>query len=322
MELIPPSTITSSRGVTDLAALQEGLVGDSSTATTTGVVASVALQGEARSIVIAGSTTDTSQQTAYMATGTYGLGIIDVSNDHSPTILSQMQLDGTATDVGVDPNLQLAAIADGPSGLVIVDVSKPISPVLVQTIAIDATTVQVLDGMAYANDGSTLDAVDLASGEVLQKLTLTSATLTGLAIDGTTLYAMDASNRLTVIDLSSGKMVVDGARVVLPAGGGRLFVANGVAYVPTNDIYSGGYLTVDVSSPSAPKLIQSVQDAGIESGAIALNGSGLGVAVGKDGGGPAGVVGVDVVNTTSPANTGQFITRYTLPPQPQDPPCQ
>ena len=65
-----------------------------------------------------------------------------------------------------------------------------------------------------------------------------------------------------------------------------------------------------------PALIQTAQNAGIESGAIALNGSGLGVTVGKDGGGPAGVVGVDVINTSDPTNTGQFVTRYILPAQP------
>ena len=183
---------------------------------------------------------------------------------------------------------------------------------LVHDVLIDATVVQVFAGIAYANDGSNLDAVDLATGDVLQTIYLGGAAITGLALDGSTLYTMDASDRLTVIDISTQATGQVGS-VVLPKGGGSLFVANGVAYVPTNDVYSGGYLTVDVSNPSAPALIQTSQNIGIESGAIALNGSGLGVAVGKDGGGPVGVVGVDVVNTSDPTNTGQFLTRYTSP---------
>jgi hypothetical protein len=78
-------------------------------------------------------------------------------------------------------------------------------------------------------------------------------------------------------------------------------------------VFSGGYSTVDVSNPFAPKLLQGPDNPAIESGDIALNGSGLGVAVGRDGGGGNGVVAVDVVNTSDPTKTGQFITRYALP---------
>ena len=239
---------------------------------------------------------------------------LDVSNYRAPTVLSQIQLTGAATDVGVDTNLELAAVAEGSGGLDIVDVSNPMSPIVVQTVGIDATVVQVFEGIAYANDGTSLDAIDLASGDILQRLNLNGAALTGLALDGTKLYAMDASDRLTIFDVSSSLMVEEGS-VVLPDGGGSLFVANGVAYVPTNDVFSGGYLTVNVSNPASPTLIQTPQNNGIESGAIALNGSGLGVAIGQDGGGSAGVLGVDVINTSTVTNTGQFLTRYTLPPQ-------
>ncbi len=303
-------------GMTDLAALQAGLVGNEQLTSVTGVTASLPLQGEARAIVLERSPNSPAQQTAYIATGTYGLAIVDVSNARAPTILSQIDLSGTATDVGVDPNLGLAAVADGSGGLDIIDVSNPMIPTLIQSVGVDATAVQVFEGIAYANDGKSLDAIDLATGELLQTLNIGGAAITGLARDGTMLYSMDASDRLTIVDISNGFMAEKGS-VVLPQGGGRLFVANGVAYVPTNNVFSGGYLTVDVSAPSSPALIQTPQNKGIESAAIALNGSGLGVGVGQDGGGSSGVVGLDVFDASDPTKTGQFLTRYTLPAQPQ-----
>ena len=81
--------------------------------------------------MLIGSTTNTAQQTAYVATGSYGLAIVDASDYQSPTVLAQMQLTGTATDVAVDATLGLAAVATGSGGLDIIDVSNPTSPMLV-----------------------------------------------------------------------------------------------------------------------------------------------------------------------------------------------
>jgi len=240
-------------------------------------------------------------------------GATSESNSRSPKILGQIQLSGTATDVGVDATLQLAAVATGAGGLEIVSVADPTVPKLFQSAPINATSVQVFEGVAYANDGGTLDAVDLTTGEVLQKLSLTGSLITGLPREGSKLYAMDASDTLSVIDLSSGLMVKDSS-VALPYGGGKLFVGDGVAYVAAGAGITGGYATVDVSNPSAPKLIEGPDATNIAGAAIVLNGSGLGVLVGS----PGAANAVDVVNASDPTKTGQFITRYTLPSTPTD----
>ena len=46
------------------------------------------LQGEAQSVVLAGSLINSSQQTAYITTGSYGLAIVDTSNFKSPVVLA------------------------------------------------------------------------------------------------------------------------------------------------------------------------------------------------------------------------------------------
>jgi hypothetical protein len=99
-----------------------------------------------------------------------------------------------------------------------------------------------------------------------------------------------------------------------------LFVAGGVAYVgAAQSNGNGGYLTVDVSNPSLPKLIEGPDAQNIAGAAIALNGSGLGLTAQQIQVflvGPENVV--DVVGVSDPTNTGQFLARYGLPAQPLD----
>jgi hypothetical protein len=267
-------------------------------------------------VTLVGSVTNAAQEIAYIATGSYGLAIVDVSNFQTPIVLGQVGFAGNASDVAVDPALNLAAVADRFGGLRLVNVVDPANPALAQTIPINATAVEVVGGIAYANDGSTLDAIDLATGTLFQTLDLGGSTLTGMARDGSKLYTMDSSSNLRVIDISGDTMVLEGS-ATLPYPGNRIFAANGVVYVGTADAFNGGYATVDVSNPSAPTLIQGREANNIAGAAIALNGSGLGLTVGRPGG-VFGTNAVDVVNTSDPTNTGQFVTRFTVPAQPYD----
>src|SRR6202044_1508806 len=112
-------------GITDLAAIQQGLVNGSVTPGTTGIVASVPLQGTAQAVVLAGSVTDTTTTYAYVATGFYGLAILDVTNPFTPVIMSQLALAGNATGVAVDPSLETAVVADGGGGLRFINIANP-----------------------------------------------------------------------------------------------------------------------------------------------------------------------------------------------------
>jgi hypothetical protein len=80
---------------------------------------------------------------------------------------------------------------------------------------------------------------------------------------------------------------------------------------------AAGYVTVDVSNPAAPTVLASGSFAdGIAGGAIALNGSGLGVTVGQLTNNPGSPNLLDLVNTSDPTRTNRFITSYTLPVNP------
>ncbi|MGR9145674.1 Ig-like domain-containing protein (plasmid) [Rhizobium leguminosarum] len=306
---------TSGDGVSDGEKISRGIGALSSLSLSTGIVSSLPLLGEAKAIWFAGSLRNPEEQIAYVATGSYGLAIVNANRFQSPKILSQVELSGTATDVSFDTSLALAAVATG-TRLEIVNASNPDNPEVAMSIGISSSQVEIFEGIAYANNGTNLDAIDLTTGEILQALPLGAMVLTGMARDGTTLYTMDSNRVLRVVDLSSGAMVLQGS-IALPGGGNGLFVADGVAYVGASDGFTGGYLTVDVSNSSAPQLIKDRDAVNIAGTALALNGSGLGVVVGNPGA-AFGTNVIDVVNTSDPTKTGQFVTRYTLPQQPYD----
>jgi hypothetical protein len=320
--ITPLQLATTLHGVNIGAELQEGLDPLAGIVFPTGVVAALPLEGQAEQVVLNGSTLNAQQQTAYVATGTYGLAVVDASQFTQPLVLGQVQLpEGNATSVSVDPNLSIAAVADGSGGLDMVDVSDPTQPKLLQSIAADATQVVAVDGIAYAAVATQLMSYDMLTGDRLQILSLGGGTITGLARDGSFLYTMDSNNTLHVIDISAPQMVVRGSVSVasgatLASGSGALFVGDGVAYIGVTRFLNtsglgalSGYITVDVSNPDAPKALSGEPSSDAAGQAVAVNGSGTALTVGSDLNGPA----IDLFDSSDPTNVSQFLTRFSLP---------
>jgi hypothetical protein len=313
----PHKADTNGDGIDDFTALAEGLNPLGSTGIPTGVIASLPLQGEAKAIVAQGSTTDPTGQTLYVATGSYGLAVVDASKFNQPVVLGQVQLPGNSVDVAFAPGLNLAVVAAGEAGVHLVDVSNPAQPTLQQTIAppSGAQAVRVYDGLAYVASGTDIVSIDLASGEALQTL-FAGGTTTGLAREGATLYSMDSANTLHVIDISGSTMVARGS-LSLPAAGGPLVVGNGIAYVAaTSHFQTGGFTTVDVTNPDSPRVLGAANSGPITFPATAIipNGSGQGLLLGQALL-PAGTfIGVaDLMDLSDPTSTTAFVTQFGLP---------
>ena len=303
---------TDGDGISDLAEIQQGLDPLSGLAVATGVIANLPLVGEAKEVVLEGSTTNSAQQAAYIAAGTGGMAIVNASEFQKPVLVSRLGLSGDATDVSVDFNLQIAAVATNSGGFHFVNISDPLNPTLLRTIPVTVNQVEVSDGIAYAGVGFEIHSYNLLSGERLQVLSPGNANFTGLARDGSTLYTVDASRVLRAIDIGGANMIARGS-LTMPAGGGKLFVGGGVAYVGTG----GGFVTVNVSNPASLQLLSGVDAANIEGTHVVANGSGLAVAVGSVVGPTGPINGLDVLNVSDPANTGAFITRFNLPASPR-----
>jgi hypothetical protein len=279
-----------------------------------GVVAAVSLQGEAKEVVVEGSIIGQFAQTAYVATGPFGLAVVDVSEFSRPIVLSQLVLAGDARDIAVDSGLGLAAVAAAGGGLHVVNVTDPTAPRLVRSIAATVNQVEVVEGTAYAAVGPELRAYDLLTGDLLQTLIPGASPLTGLAREGQFLYTMDEGNSLRAFEISDGGSLVARGALTLPDGGGKLFVGSGIAYAVAANNPQGGFAAADVSDPQSISLLSGsdviAPDAAPRT-AIAANGSGLAVLVGAATG-PS----LDLLSVVDPADTNQRQTRQPLPVAP------
>jgi hypothetical protein len=282
-------------GIDDATKLAEGLDPLSGKAFPTGIVATLPLSGGAQEIAL-------TAKDAYLTTAS-GMAIVDTTQFDKPILLSQIALAGTPTDVAVDSNLQIAAVATGNS-LQLVNVATPTTPTLVQNVAVAATRDVVFDGVAYATSGTTLTEVDLLTGKTLQALTLPgSGTVTGLAREGTMLYAfVSGSGTFLTIDISTdGKAAVLGQlSVAIASFDVGVSVGNGVAWLA-----GSGLRTVDISDPRNPTLIHDA-DLTFTSQRIALNGSGLGVLS------PDGNSYLEVYDTSDPNATDNRLLQIPL----------
>ncbi|WP_235578406.1 Ig-like domain-containing protein [Pseudorhodoferax sp. Leaf267] len=314
---------TDGDGIADRAELQQQLDPLGGLSIQPGVVASAALLGTAQAVAVSGTGGDTGASlTAYVATGSYGLAVVDVSQTTAPAVRAQLDLSGNNVDVAVDAVRQLALVAAGDAGLHIVDVRDPTAPVLRQTLVFDGSVqnVRIRDGLAFVSAGANLAVVDLNTGDVLQTLNLANqggGAVTGLALDGATLYSMDSTRTLRSFAIA-GNQLATRDTLALAEGGTQIFAGGGVVYVGTGTSFQQGFLTVNAADPANLVLLSGVDQAGTAGQSLAANGSGLLVSVGALRGPVGQALNVlDVSNVRDPANTGAFVTRYNLPNPPE-----
>src|SRR5262249_46384567 len=87
---------TDGDGINDFAEVQQGLNPLDNRDFPSGIVASLPLQGQAKEVVVVGSTLAPQGQTAYVATGSYGLAIVNAPQFQKPVVLGQIDLPGDA----------------------------------------------------------------------------------------------------------------------------------------------------------------------------------------------------------------------------------
>jgi len=311
----PSRRSTAGDGISDAAKVIQGLDPLARTFPLTGTIGALPLPGEAKEVVIAGSIANSQELTAYLALGSGGLAIVNVSRYQSPLLLGHLSLQGDAMDVAFDANLKTAVVAAKSGGLHLVDISEPMNPRLLKTINVAASQVEVVDGIAYVAVGFQLQSYDLLTGDALESLTLGGSDVTGLAKEGSYLYTMDRGSVLRVVDVSAANMTLRGS-LTLPAGAGKISVGGGIAYVAAANQAFGGFATAAVADPDRLTLIAK-SSATLTTASpfpvVAVNGSGLGLVLG---GGQGTYTSLQVFNVADPANTSAFLTSFPLPADP------
>ena len=309
----PKSTDTNKDGIDDFTSIKLGLDPLGGVSLPSGIVATATLKGQASAVVVVAAAADPSKLTAYVATGLAGLSIVDVSQFNKPEVRAELSLLGAATGVAVDAARSLAVVADGAGGLQIVDVAISTAPKLLQTVALasPASRVVLQDGIAYVANGSTISTVDIATGEIRQTFDLKGSLLTDLAFGGSTLFTLDANRVLRAVTVA-GDLLTPRGSLALAVASGSLSVAGSTVFVGAGTGFTGGFETVDATNLDTLVLLSAVKANNIGGGPMALNGSGLGIAVGT----PGRVNALDVIDVSDPSDTSKFITRVALPNAP------
>jgi hypothetical protein len=189
---------------------------------------------------------------AYIAAGSAGLVVVDVTNRSAPSIVATLDTSGNANDVKVVSGI--AYVADGASGLQVVNVSNPASPQLIGTLdTADAWDVSVSGGTAYVADGAAgLKIIDVRNGAApsLVGSVDTSGIAKGVDVAGNYAIVADGSST-AVIDITVPS--VPALVGVAGTSQARDVVAEGtLAYVAD---FGTTLRIIDFSNPSSPQIV-------------------------------------------------------------------
>jgi hypothetical protein len=242
--------------------------------------------GYAREIAVAGDH-------AFVADGSSGLQVIDISDPTNPTLAGTYDTPGTAQGVAVAGDH--AFVADGSSGLQVIDISDPTNPTLAGTYDTpgNAYGVTVAGDYAFVADGSSgLQVVDISdpTNPTLAGAYNTPGNAQGVAVSGDHAFVADYASGLQVIDISDstnptlvGTYNSPGNAVGVAVSGDHAFVAD----------YSYGLQVIDISDLMTPALAGTYDTPGIAWG-VAVSGDHTFVADGS--------FGLQVIKTSCPVS--------------------
>ncbi|MDM8522837.1 C13 family peptidase [Desulfococcaceae bacterium HSG8] len=235
--------------------------------------------------------------TAYVADGSGGLQVIDISDPESPRITGFVDTPGDASGVGITGNT--VYVADGSGGLQVIDVSDPESPRVIGSLDTpdDALDVSIIGDEAYiACKSEGLQMADVSDPEnpVIIGSVDTPGEASGLVITGNTAYVADGDGGLQAIDVSSTSET-SALTVSVDTQG---YVSDMVVMGDTAYIASGGLQIIDMSNPENPAVIGFADTPGSAQG-LAVTGDTAYVADGY-----GGLQVIDVSNPENPAVIG------------------
>ncbi len=183
---------------------------------------------------------------AYVALGSSGLQLVDISNPSSPILRGRTDMPGAARRLQVQDNLAYVASSGLGSGLQIVNLSDPARPVVQSSLPVTigvASDVQVVGEVAYlaAGPGGGIQLVDIGNPEAPAFLGRTAFPGTALRLEAVAdlLYLADGGDQqnsggLRIFTLSDPASPAQVGRTST-SGTAAVAVADALAYVLTND---------------------------------------------------------------------------------------
>lgn len=276
---------------------------------------SLARLGIVGSVDTPGTAVDVTVQNDLAIVADSGNGVIcaNVFNTLPPEIIARVDTPGTC--VRVASTGALVAVADGPAGLQVIDITDPPAARIVQSVSSvvlggHATCVAAVANLALVGlSTGVLVAVDMESGTILERVSV-GGPLLDLVVAGDAIFAID-NNHLYTLRLLPGELSVAGsvASPVFAGGSSRVFAGGGMAYVT----HTKGFNTFDVSSLTAPMLLQARNTAQFGWKHTVTNGSGLALAATAPNAAFDGPHNVSLFDMSSPTLPEVFLQEFETP---------
>ena len=189
---------------------------------------------------------------AYVAAGTDGVHIVDLTDVSNPRSIGQWDSPGSAEGLAV--NGTLLALADGPFGLQLVDVSDPASPAPISSVfdtnfAFDVSISGPHAFIAGADAGLLVANISVPAAPRQVVILDTPGFTRDVAVDGETLYLADQWGGVRVISIALPASPREIASVMLPGWAFAVETSGAALHVATG---SQGLHTLNIADPSQP----------------------------------------------------------------------
>jgi len=198
---------------------------------------------------------DIKEDYAYVASGSAGLQVVDVSDKTSPTIVASLTTATAAFDVKVVGNE--AYIANGGGGLWIVDISNPTIPATLGSAptvggAFDVVVSGMRAFVVDATGGLQIFDVTDPTNPFLLGAVVTPGTGRGVDVSGNYVVVADGTTGVQIIDITSLTNPQIVGSVDTPGNAQDVVISGNVAFIAD---HTGSLQIIDFSDPANPTII-------------------------------------------------------------------
>ena len=197
---------------------------------------------------------------AYIAAGSAGLQIVDVTNRASPKIVSSLALPSNANDLRVKINTVYMATS---AGLSIIDVSRPLAPKLLGSVSTPNTAwdVAVSGNLAYIAAGTAglqiANVSNPASPSIVGSLSISGGVAKGVALAGNYAVIAASSAGVVIANITNSASPQFLGSVATPGDARKVAVKGSTAFIAD---YPVSMQVVDFSNPSSPTIVATTTD--------------------------------------------------------------
>lgn len=244
------------------------------------------------------------ERRAYVAAGSAGFHIIDLTDSTNPSTIGTWDSPGSAEGVFVSG--AYAYVADGPFGLRVLDLSNPASPqplasAFDDSFVFDVTVAGTVALLAAGGRGVLFVDVTNPRAPVDLAVADTPGSARAIAVRGTQVAVADQWGGVRFLDFANPRSPAEIAGLTTDSWAMDVAVTESMAWIATG---SAGLVAIDWTNPVAPRHAATLPLPEADAVGVAAIGSRVSVAAGRG--------GLAFVDTTVPASMRLLQTLKTL----------